>query len=237
MPGDNDRVPAPQPLDVTAPTVASRPGRRRRSRTRRVVSSLLILLVLAVLAPVAWAFATVLWTARADDRTPTDAIVVLGASQFWGTPSPVFANRLDHARELYDDGMAPLIVTLGGGQPGDRTTEAESGRQYLINAGVPATDVVAVPYGSDTYTSMSALSRTGLAAMSGKPVQAGTLTLVSDPAHLARSAAVARFFGLDPRVSGTVEGPGSSVTPEYVVRETAGLLRLWFYDSHQSIST
>ena len=75
--------------------------------------------------------------ARQDDRQPADAVVVLGAAQYDGQPSSIFAARLKHAAALYDDKLAPRIVTTGGGRPGDAYTEAEAGRRYLIKLGVP----------------------------------------------------------------------------------------------------
>ena len=78
------------------------------------------------------------WRASdSDDRAKTQAIVVLGAAQYDGKPSPVFVARLDHALELWKKGVAPLIVVTGGKQPGDRFTEASSGANYLLARGVP----------------------------------------------------------------------------------------------------
>ena len=71
-----------------------------------------------------------------DERSPADAIVVLGAAQYDGEPSPIFQARLDHAAALYRDGVAPRIVTIGGGQTGDRTTEGAAGAAYLADLGI-----------------------------------------------------------------------------------------------------
>jgi hypothetical protein len=96
--------------------------------------------------------------ARQDDRQPADAVVVLGAAQYDGQPSSIFAARLKHAAALYDDKLAPRIVTTGGGRPGDAYTEAEAGRRYLIKLGVPPSAVVAVPVGTDTLGSLQAVA-------------------------------------------------------------------------------
>src|SRR3954453_22671459 len=117
-----------------------------------------MLLVLAGVAHLAVTALRVVLVARDDDRDPSDAIVVLGASQRNGVPAPVLEARLRQARELYVEHVAPRIVTVGGGQPGDRTTEAQSGRKWLVEQGVPSKDVVAVPTGSDTYESLAAVS-------------------------------------------------------------------------------
>ena len=77
------------------------------------------------------------YVARADDRRPVDAVVVLGAAQYDGEPSSVFAARLRHAEALYEQELAPRIVTVGGSRAGDAYTEAEAGRRYLIDRGVP----------------------------------------------------------------------------------------------------
>ena len=73
-----------------------------------------------------------------DDRRPADAIVVLGAAQYDGRPSPVFRARLEHAVQLYADGVAPVLVVTGGKAAGDRTTEAAAARRFAVSHGVPA---------------------------------------------------------------------------------------------------
>src|SRR3954449_9873451 len=77
------------------------------------------------------------WTARQDARPESDAIVVLGSAQYNGVPSSIFEARLEHALDLYENGVAPVIVTVGGKETGDKFTEAEAGRDYLTAAGVP----------------------------------------------------------------------------------------------------
>ncbi|WP_234401580.1 YdcF family protein, partial [Thermobifida halotolerans] len=118
------------------------PTTRRPSRGRPRGPGRLLLraLALLVLVAVALPFATWGWvwyTARQDERPPSDAIVVLGASQYNGRPSPVFEARLRHAAELYEEGVAPAVVTVGGNQPGDNFTEGGSGARWLGEQGVP----------------------------------------------------------------------------------------------------
>src|SRR5215218_8054907 len=98
------------------------------------------------------------WNARQDAHPASDAIVVLGSAQYNGVPSSIFEARLEHAITLYDDGVAPVIVTVGGRATGDEFTEAEAGRDYLANAGVPGDALLAVPEGVDTLQSMRAVS-------------------------------------------------------------------------------
>lgn len=196
------------------------PARRRRSRFWRF----LLLISALVVGVVLLAAGTVVSQARQYDNTRTDAIVVLGASQYWGKPSPVLANRLDYAAELYRQGVAPVIVTVGGGIEGDITTEAEAGEAYLVGKGVPQDAVVALPKGHDTLTSMSAVA--ARADRQGWD----QVTVVSDRAHLARSAAIVQSLGFDAHVSGPAYGDGASLTPEYIARETAGLIRFHLWD-------
>ncbi|MGZ6793517.1 MAG: YdcF family protein, partial [Mycobacteriales bacterium] len=120
---------------------------------RRLVAAVLLALVAVVLGTAG----RVWWVARQDDRPRSDAIVVLGASQYDGRPSAVFRARLDHAKELFDEHVAPRIVTVGGGAPGDRFTEAQAGANYLAGKGVSAVDPVGV--GRNTLQSMKALEQ------------------------------------------------------------------------------
>ncbi len=155
-----------------------------------------------------------------DQRALTDAIVVLGAAQYNGRPSTVYAARLDHAAQLYREGVAPRVVTIGGGQPGDRVTEGEAGRQYLADAGLPADALTAVGTGNDTLVSLRAaddiLRQRGWRSV----------TLVTDPWHAERSRLIASDLGLDVQVSSVTQGPAvePGVEPRYVYRETLGTL-------------
>ena len=182
---------------------------------RRVVLAtvLLSLLVLGGTAAGVW------WVARDDDRTPTDALVVLGASQFDGRPSSVLEARLEHAKALFEDGVAPVVVTVGGGRPGDRFTEADAGAAYLQERGVD--EVVAVPEGDNTLRSLEAVER--LFAERGWE----TATLVTDPWHVFRSEAMAEDVGIDARSSPTRAGPSvrtRETQVRYILRETGAYL-------------
>jgi vancomycin permeability regulator SanA len=80
--------------------------------------------------------------ARHDDRERADVVLVLGAAQYDGTPSKVFEARLRHARNLFEQGVAPRIVTVGGNKPGDTYTEAGAAANWLVEQGVPKDAVV-----------------------------------------------------------------------------------------------
>jgi uncharacterized SAM-binding protein YcdF (DUF218 family) len=167
-----------------------------------------------------------------DDRQPADAVVVLGAAQYDGTPSSIFAARLKHAEALYEDGIAPRIITTGGGRSGDVTTEAEAGRRYLIDRGVPARDVIAVAEGSDTLGSLQAV------ALRAERDGWHSALVVSDPWHSLRARTMARDAGLTAWTSPTRSGPvvqTRETQARYIVRETAALL---FYRlTHASVDT
>ena len=161
------------------------------------------------------------WTARQDDRRVSDAIVVLGAAQFDGRPSSVFTARLVHARDLWRDDVAPRIITVGGNQEGDRFTEASSGKRWLVEHGVPAARVHAVPSGSDTLSSVSAVQ---------ERMQRGrwsTAVVVTDPWHAVRTRSMARDRGIDAVMSPTRRGPAvrqRSTEIRYIARETLAYL-------------
>jgi len=173
------------------------------------------LLVLAGTATLVW------WTARQDDRRASDAIVVLGAAQFDGRPSSVFTARLVHARDLWKADVAPRVITVGGKLEGDRFTEAEAGRKWLSENGVPAERVVAVPTGSDTLSSLAAVQR--------RMQQRGwsTSVVVTDPWHALRAGSMASGAGMDAVVSPTRQGPAvrtRATELRYIMRETFAYL-------------
>ena len=159
--------------------------------------------------------------ARLDSRAQVDAIVVLGASQFDGRPSPIFQARLDHAKELYDDGVGPLVVTVGGSREGDRFTEAAAGARYLRSHGVPGDAVAEIGEGSDTLTSLAAV------AVLAQQRSWDRVVLVTDPWHSYRARAMAGDVGLSARTSPARSGPvvqGRAREVRYIARETAAYL-------------
>src|SRR3954447_15229636 len=110
--------------------------------------------VLALLLLVTSTALAIWWSARHDSRPSSDAIVVLGSAQYNGVPSSIFEARLEHAKNLYEAGVAPVIVTVGGKETGDQFTEAEAGRDYLANEGIPDDAPLAAPRVVDTLESM-----------------------------------------------------------------------------------
>jgi uncharacterized SAM-binding protein YcdF (DUF218 family) len=160
---------------------------------RHPIVSIIAVGLLIIVAAIATSGVIVWRAAHHDDASEVDhadAIVVLGAAQYNGEPSPVFAGRLDQALRLWQQGRSDLILTVGSNQPGDTTTEAQSAKDYLVAHGLPESEIVALPVGNTTYESMQAaadeLHRRSLSSA----------FLVSDPWHNARIKAMASDLGL-----------------------------------------
>lgn len=140
-------------------------------------------------------------TGRSDQARSVDAIVVMGAAQYDGRPSPQLAARLDHAAELWAAGLAKVMVVTGGNQPGDRFTEADASAKYLIDRGVPADAILKESLGHSSYASLDGvatiLHQRGLFR----------ILLVTDPFHSLRSRLIAQELGLVAYVSPTRTSP------------------------------
>ena len=160
--------------------------------------------IVAILAATGFA----VWgAAHEDDARRTDhadLIAVLGAAQYDGRPSPTFEARLRQAALLYKNGFASRVLVLGGGQPGDRTTEAESGRSWLVMSGLPDQAVYAEPEGVTTLESLRAAAEW----MDRKAFR--TVFLVSDPWHNLRIKRMAGDLGVSPLVSATFHSAARS---------------------------
>lgn len=167
---------------------------------RRAVVLVLGLLALGWLA----SLVAVVATARRDDAAPADAIVVLGAAQYNGRPSPVFRARLDHAANLYRRGLAPLVIVTGGVGTGESLSEAVVGRDYLMTAGLPAAALATESAGHTSAASMRA------AAEHLHQLGQHRAVLVSDGFHLLRLRFLARRLGLGASGSPAPESPITS---------------------------
>jgi uncharacterized SAM-binding protein YcdF (DUF218 family) len=169
---------------------------------------LIVLLLLALLVAPILASGIAVWrAAHTDDASRVDhadVILVLGAAQYGGEPSPIFRGRLDHARLLYDEGFSERIMVLGAGQEGDRVTEAEAGATYLQEQGVPSDAVTASPEGSTTYESLRGASQ--------RMAESGLTTafLVSDPWHNLRIKRMALDLGIEGYASATFHSAAES---------------------------
>lgn len=188
----------------------------RRWLTRLVAGAVLVAVVLAI------GTAFRVWqVARVDDRAEADVIVVLGAAQYNGEPSPIFAARLEHARQLRAEGVAQQIVTAGGKLADDAYTEAEAGARWLVDNGVPESDTIVVGHGSDTLTSMEAVADVAAER------DLSSAVIVSDPWHSLRARTMADEAGLEATTSPARSGPivqTRKTQIRYIWRETQALL-------------
>ncbi len=150
----------------------------------------------------------------------SDVIVVLGAAQFDGRPSEVLLARLSQAKKAFNDGLALVIITVGSGAPGDRTTEAAAGRKWLIENGVKVNAVIAVEKGRDTYASTQGY----VAEM--KKLRAKSALIVTDPYHCLRAITMAHDLGVSGSCSPVHTGPNSLLNFDfhYLFRETSAYL-------------
>jgi uncharacterized SAM-binding protein YcdF (DUF218 family) len=183
----------------------SRPlsGRGRRSPLREIGIVGLAVVVGGVLVTGYTTFR--IWQRGTTDETrPVDAIVVLGAAQYDGTPSPVFASRLDHAVHLFAAGVAPVLVVTGGSRAGDRTTEAASARAYAVAHGVPDSAILAEDQGRSTLESLEAVA--GILRQHGLR----SALFVSDRTDMLRVILMARDLGIEAYGSPTTTSPADA---------------------------
>jgi uncharacterized SAM-binding protein YcdF (DUF218 family) len=177
---------------------------KRAEKAKRAVKTVRrILTVIVAMAFALWiisAAAVLLWSSR-DEARPAQAIVVLGAAQYAGKPSPVLRARLDHALDLWNRHLASLLILTGGTGSGDTTSEAAVGRKYAERHGVPDSAILVENEGRTTSESMRAVA--GMLEVRGLQ----TALLVSDPFHMLRLRILARRFGFTPYTSPTQTSP------------------------------
>jgi uncharacterized SAM-binding protein YcdF (DUF218 family) len=176
-------------------------------------------LLVAVLALVylGVTFVQVLQATSGDSHEPAQAIIVLGAAQYDGRPSPVLEARLAHAVELYEAQVAPTIVVTGGKQAGDRFTEASAGYTYLRRSGVPEDAILREEQGANTWTQLAAA--TVLLADRG----IDDVVLVSDDYHAYRLERIAQELGLRAQVSPIDPGLSARGRVQRLTRETVAV--------------
>jgi uncharacterized SAM-binding protein YcdF (DUF218 family) len=164
---------------------------------------ILLALVLGAFGWCRWVYVQIERYAGQDQAAPSDAIAVFGAAEYDGRPSPVFRSRLDHAEALYNKGIAPLIITLGG-DGGDQYSEGAVGQNYLMASGVPESDIIAET--ESTSTNQSVRRLVVIARTNGLR----RLVVVSDSTHLFRIHQICAANGLDvltsPRARVPIEG-------------------------------
>jgi uncharacterized SAM-binding protein YcdF (DUF218 family) len=186
-------------------------------RLLRFVVRMVSLVVTVVLIYLVVTAVQVWMTGRRYEARPAGAIVVMGAAQYNGVPSPDLASRLDEAEILWRRHDSSTVMVTGAKEPGDHFTEAEASEMYLVAAGIPARDILEAG-GSDTWQSLSEVAPILLARGDR------TVLITTDPFHEARSLAISSSLGLDPYPTPTQTSPirGFSAVP-YYAKETVGV--------------
>jgi uncharacterized SAM-binding protein YcdF (DUF218 family) len=203
---------------------------RAKQKAKQAVNLVRRLLTIAVASIFAlWvisAAAVLIWSSR-DEARPAQAIVVLGAAQYAGKPSPVLRARLDHALDLWNRRLATLLILTGGTGSGDTTSEAAVGRTYAKKHGVPDSAILVESEGRTTSESMKAVA--GMLEVRGLQ----SALLVSDPFHMLRLRILARRFGFTPYTSPTQTSPISPNREErwkYIFSESIKAPLAFFFE-------
>jgi uncharacterized SAM-binding protein YcdF (DUF218 family) len=162
--------------------------------------------------------------AEDDEAAPADALVILGAAEYNGVPSPVFKARLDHTLELENRNLAPVVITTGGSGGDPHFTEGGVARDYLIQQGVAEAKILADTHSDTTYGSVKAVAR----ILANRHAQ--TCIVVSDGFHLYRVKLMFRALGITAYASPAPDSPiedDPTMRVFYSLRETA-LTTLWY---------
>ena len=214
-PTDAQSVPGEPTVPSMSPSDLRRGGRWSTTRIVVIAIAAIALLLVGYYLITLWQ----VWSVgRSDQARPVDAIVVMGAAQYDGRPSPQLAARLDQVVEIWPQGYASLVVVTGGNQTGDRFTEAETSAAYLVERGVPESVIVLENSGSTTIESLNnveaILSERGLSSV----------LIVTDPYHALRSRLVAEEQGLVAYVSPTTSSvvTGANAVSRHL-KEAAGI--------------
>ena len=186
---------------------------------RWIRRTLTLIIIVALIAP-GYAVSKVWRAANNPIVRSADVIVVLGAAQLDGRPGDALEARLIEAKRIFDLGLAPSIITVGAGAPGDRTTEAASGKAWLRSNGVPAKKVTAVEEGRDTLVSTKAY------ATLMKKRMVSDVIIVTDPFHCQRAMTMANDQGVVSTCSPVQTGPNtiSQSGYKYLLREAGAYL-------------
>jgi len=184
---------------------------------RRVIS---LFLVVIVIIPTYALFVT--WNSAKNPtfRTSADVIVVPGAAQLNGAPGEVLLGRLEQAKKIFNSGYAPLIMVVGAGAPGDRTTEAASAKYWLRTHGIPAKKIISLPIGRDTLTQTQAYIK----EMKSRKIF--NVIITTDAYHCQRAMTMATDLGATATCSPATTGPNTleKSRSRYLVREAGAYL-------------
>ena len=184
----------------------------------RTLSLVALSFVVSLVAYLTLNFVQVLYVGNTSSNATADVIVVMGAAQYDGTPSPQLAARLDHALELFQQGRAPIIAVTGGNKPGDRYTEAESSAKYLVSRGVPEVAIIGEDRGRSTWESVSLLKD----RLDSDGIR--FLIVVTDPYHTQRTLLSFREAGFHAVGSPTQTSPvQGNVARGRALKESLGI--------------
>ena len=188
---------------------------------RAFVRSALVLTIgvsIALVSYVAVSTASFMWAGAHHDKKVVDAIVVMGAAQYDGVPSPLLASRLQQALDLWKQKQAPVIAVTGGKRVGDRFTEGDTSRRWLTDRGVPVTDIIVESAGHSTWESIENLAPLLTRA------NVASVVVVSSSWHVQRAALSLEELGFNASSSASPDGilSGSSEKSK-LIREIAGV--------------
>ena len=186
---------------------------------RWIRRTITVILILALIGP-AYGISQVWRAAHNPVVRQADVIVVLGTAQLNGKPGQALEARLVEAKRIFDLGYAPSIITVGAGAPGDRTTEAASGKYWLRTHGIPSRKISAIEEGRDTLVSTKAY-----AALMKKRFVSDVI-IVTDPFHCARAITMAKDQGVLGTCSPVQTGPNTLENSgyKYLLREAGAYL-------------
>ena len=186
----------------------------------RIVRKIISAFILLVLVFPLFLLGKTWYAGHAGTNRKADAIVVLGAAQYNGRPSEVLRARLVEAKRIYRLGEAKYIITVGGGAPGDRTTEAASSKHWLVDNGISSQVVIAIEKGRDTLVS----TQSYVAEMKRRGWK--SVIVVTDPYHCLRATTMANDLGAISSCSPVRTGPNSliHINVHYLVREAGAYL-------------
>ncbi|CAB5240618.1 unannotated protein [freshwater metagenome] len=179
-----------------------------------------ILVIIVMISVPGYALAKSWYAAHNPLVRSADAVVVLGTTQNDGRPGEALKARLVEAKRVFDIGLAPLIITVGAGAPGDRTTEAASGRAWLRAHGVSSKKIIAIEIGRDTLSSTKAY------VVKARELKIKEILIATDPFHCLRATTMANDLGVNSTCSPVRTGPNSLGESglRYLVREAGAYL-------------
>jgi vancomycin permeability regulator SanA len=186
----------------------------------KIIRKLIAFVFLLIIVIPLYAAGNIWYTAHHLKPVKSDVIVVMGAAQFDGRPSDLLLARLQSAKQIYKNGLAPVIFTVGAGAPGDRSTEAAAGYNWLIANGVAKKSIQAIPRGRDTLESTKAY----VAQM--KKAKFKSVLIVTDSYHCLRAMTMAKDLSVSATCAASETGPGalSNAKFRYLFRESAAYL-------------